>query len=71
MEHNLLRILISLKILLASIARLKAVWIFLIATSSLFILSNADQTTPYAPDPIICVTSYRSSTITSKPDQNQ
>ena len=43
MEHNLLRILISLKILLASIARLKAVWIFLIATSSLFILSNADR----------------------------
>ena len=65
--ENLLKILISLRIRLASITSPNAVWIFLIATSDWVYESNAEYTTPYAPHPIIFVTVYRSSTVTKVP----
>ena len=59
----LLRILISLSTLLASITSSKALWIRLIATYWSLDLSLAAYTFPYAPLPTHLVTSYRSSTV--------
>jgi hypothetical protein len=58
-----LRILISLRTLLASITSSKALWIFLIATLLPDFLSFAENTCPYAPDPTHFITLYLSSTV--------
>ena len=59
----LLKILISLKTLFASITSSNALWILLIATIYPLFLSLAENTWPYAPLPTHFLTSYLSSTV--------